>query len=175
MANTKIIIDFEYFEFDGTLVEELYELLDRKLAVLKSQVDPDHRGDFEGSDVMEHICGMAAVAAQRYVAITCKCFDLEKESALKLGPKVGCTTRISAIYAAANFWKHEEDPVSKLRKGTRHTLIDLGIDLNSVVSDETSYLVSNVFHRCGYTSLQEIILDLKNWTKLVIEQTNFKV
>jgi hypothetical protein len=165
-------MNFEFFDFDGILVEELYELLDRKLAVLKGQVDPHRPEEFRGFETREHIYGIAAVAAQRYIKSTCKSFEINVDVAIKLGPSAGATSKINAIYAAANFWKHAEDLNPSSFPNTIRPLEALGIDLCSINCDETSYLVSNVFHRCGYSSLQELMVDLKSWTNLLIKQIN---
>jgi hypothetical protein len=168
-------MDFDFFDFDGILVEELYELLDRNLAVLKTQMDPNRPEEFGGFETMEHIYAVAVVAAQRYIKSTCKSFEMNVDVAIKLGPSAGATSKINAIYAAANYWKHAEDLNRLSYPSTTRPLEDLGIDLYSTNCDETIYLVSNVFHRCGYSSLQEIIIDLKAWIKLVVEKTNLKI
>lgn len=161
-------MDFDYFEFDGALVAELYEMLDPKLAMLKSHIDPRRPQEFGGFDTMEHICGVAAVAAQRFINATCMAFNVDRKEALLIGPAVGLTTKVAAVYAAANFWKHSDDDPKNLHPGTRRLLEDAGI--NFEVGDETSYLVGNIFYRCGYSTLKDIILDLRNWTNLVIQK-----
>ena len=165
----------DLFDFDGSLIEELYEFLDHKLTVLESQVDPDRPEEYGKFGTIEHIYGIAAVAAQRYVSLSCRCLKLDREASLQIGPEIGNTSKISAIYASANFWKHSDVAVSKLNPGTRRPLEAIGIDLGSRNADETTYLVSNVFHRCGYSCLHEIIDDLKIWTELMINQANNKI
>lgn len=165
-------MSFDFFDFDGQLIEDLFRLLDKKLKILESAIDRNHPEDFGGHEIIEHIHGVAAVVAQRFVSITCDSFGVKKETALKLGPLAGGVPKIGAIYAAANFWKHADEPVSQLHKNTRSTLIDVGIDLDSSSCEETSYLVGNVIRRCGYSNLKEIIMDLRTWTDLVIEESN---
>jgi hypothetical protein len=156
----------DLFEFDGSLVEELYRILDPRLQTLESCVDPLHPEDFSGFEAIEHIYGVAAVAAQRFILSTCKQFGLDKDRAIQLGPPVGCTTKISAVYAAANYWKHSDDAPSKLHAMTKKTLEDAGVDF--VSGNETTFLVGNIFDRCGYPALKDLITDLRIWTDLAI-------
>jgi hypothetical protein len=165
----------DLFDFDGSLIEEIYDFLDGKLTALESQVDPDRPETSGRFGTIEHIYGLAAVAAQRYVSLSCKCLGMNKEKSLEIGPAIGSTSKISAIYAAANFWKHADEKVSNLNTNTKRPLETIGIDIESINSDETTYLVSNVFHRCGYSCLRQIIDDLKIWTKLMIEHTDNKI
>lgn len=165
-------MNIDLFEFDGSLVEELYRVLDPRLKMLGSCIDPVHPEEFGGFDTIEHIYGIAAVAAQRFILSTCKQFDLDKDRAMQLGPTVGVTTKISAVYAAANYWKHSDDDPSKLHKMTRKTLEDAGIDF--VAADETTFLVGNMFHRCGYPTLKDLITDLRLWMDLAIDDATHK-
>ncbi len=160
-------MDFDFFEFDGALVDELYALLDPQLTLLKSQVDPDYPEEATAFEAIEHINGIAAVAAQRFISVTSTRFGVAPAVALSLGPTIETTTKIAAINAAANFWKHSDDGFSAIRPATKSTLEAAGIDFE--VGDELGHLVTNIFYRCGYGSLRGISGDLKSWMELVIE------
>ncbi len=163
-------MQLDLFEFDGSLVQDLFSLLDPKITGLESHIDPRCPEDFGGYDTLEHMRGVAAVSVQRYIISTCQQFGVDQKEALDLGDKVGGITKIAAVHAAANFWKHYEGDDTKLHSPTRTALESAGIDF--VAGDETSYLVGNIFSRCGYSTLMDMIPDLRAWLDLVVLAAN---
>ena len=164
-------MEFDFFDFDGDLLRELYAMLDPRLAALTAGIDPERPEEFAGFDMIEHICGVAAVSAQRYIDVTCRWAECDREAGLELGPTVGETTKPRALWASANFWKHSADGVDRIRPQTRRVLQDAGISFDHSVSDQTTYLVSNVFHLCDYHTLDSVMSDLKAWTNLVFDHS----
>ena len=163
-------MQFDLFEFDGSLVRDLFSLLDPKITDLESHIDFRCPENFGGYDTLEHMYGVAAVSVQRYIISTCQQFGINQKESLDLGDKVGGTTKIAAVNAAANFWKHYEGDYTKLHSPTRTALESAGI--NFAVGDETRYLVGNVFSRCGYSTLMDMIPDLRAWLDLVVLAAN---
>ncbi|MDA7881503.1 hypothetical protein N9A94_04290 [Akkermansiaceae bacterium] len=161
-------MEFDYFDFDGVLVEDLFSLLGPKVEALKAAVDPRCPEEFSGFETMEHIHGVAVVAAQRYISTTCAWLHLDRVKAFDLGAKVGTTTKIAAIHAAANYWKHADDGLTQIQPRTRATLEAAGVNFDESGPDETTYLVGNVLHRCAYSNLGDLLDDLKSWTELAI-------
>ena len=161
----------DFFEFDGSLVRDLFSLLDSKITVLKSRIDPRCPEDFVGHDTLGHMHGVAAVSIQRFINSTCQQFEVSQKEALDLGDKVGTTTKITVVHAAANFWKHYDGDYTKIHPATRNVLSSVGIDF--VAGGETNYLVGNIFYRCGYSFLMDMIPDLIAWHELVHLAANY--
>lgn len=164
-------MEIDFFEFEGSLVEDLFGMLDPKLQALQAGIDPRHPEEFGEFDTMEHICGVSAVTAQQFISTTCAWWKVDKKVALSLGPSVGKTTKIAAINAAANFWKHSDGGETPPHAGTKKTLEDAGIDFDLKKGDQITYLVSNIYYRCGYNTLAAITADLKDWTGLIVQRT----
>ena len=163
-------MDFD-LGFDGKLLEDLYAMLDPRLSSLTDAKDPACPEEFPWFDSIEHIYGVAAVAAQRYITVTCQWLKVDQKIGLALGPNVGETTKVAALWAAANFWKHSGDGEGKIHLSTQRTLEAAGVSFDHSIYDQTKYMVGYVFQLCDYLTLVCIFADLKKWTTLVIEQT----
>ena len=92
-------------------LEDLFTLLDIKLAEIESlmskSIDPDTDGLL---DNFEYYVGLGLVAAQRFINEAISLSYLERGEAFKIGPSHHPqTTDVSAINAAANYWKHEAE------------------------------------------------------------------
>lgn len=155
--------DLDMFDFEREFLSDVLRMLGERLSNLRSHVDWDHLEESYLFDPMEHLAGVAVVAAQRYIASICNWFSIDKPKALLLGPKRKGVAIASVIHAAANYWKHVEDGDTAIRPATRQVLEEIGVTLDS------SYCVSNALHECGYQNLAGLMEDLVAWRNAVSE------
>jgi len=105
------IADGEIFDYDLEFLQELAFLLDTRLGLLEAREsslsDPDAFGIHDSA---EYIVGIGFVACQGYLTATYGPLQIDKQEALKLGPRHrGGQTVAALINYAANFWKHHEE------------------------------------------------------------------
>ncbi|ALU41591.1 hypothetical protein AT705_00835 [Pseudoalteromonas rubra] len=125
---------------------ELFALLDKKISEIENAIahtnDPDSEGLF---DQAEYYIGLGFVAAQRFMVEAISFSKLEKGSAFVIGARHHpSVTDVSAINAAANYWKHEVEwwqELDKLSKRSERTLEQI-----SLVSGSDHYRLSNLLY-----------------------------
>ncbi len=159
--------EFAALDFENDYLADVLQMTGDRIAKLQTFIDPlDPEGNGIVRDPMEHIAGMAMVAAQRYISSVCKWLSVPKRRALMLGPKKR-TVAVSAIVdAAANYWKHIEDGPDSVYVGTRKVLAKAGVVF------ESGYCVSNAIHECGYKHLSELLPDLVTWRDEMIQEAD---
>src|SRR6266487_2756952 len=101
--------DLDMLDFERDFLSDVLQMLGARLSTLHSHVDWDHPEESYLFDPMEHLAGVAVVAAQRYIASICNWISVDKGEALRWGPKKKGVAVASVIDAAANYWKHIED------------------------------------------------------------------
>ncbi|MCF2908990.1 hypothetical protein L1285_11740 [Pseudoalteromonas sp. DL2-H2.2] len=126
--------------------EELFALLDQKISEIEHAIAQTNDPDSEGLlDQAEYYVGLGFVAAQRLIVEVVSFSGLEKGSAFSIGPRHHPdVTDVSAINAAANYWKHEAEwwqELDKLSKRSEQTLEKV-----SLVSDSDHYHLSNLLY-----------------------------
>ncbi|WP_435273789.1 hypothetical protein ACMAZF_10395 [Psychrobium sp. nBUS_13] len=92
-------------------LDELFEILDMKLAEIESAIDKSFDPDSDGLfDKAEYFVGIGLVAAQQHLAEVTTFIGIDKQKSYKLGQRhVSGISYASAIDSAANFWKHEAE------------------------------------------------------------------
>ncbi|AZZ97851.1 hypothetical protein [Pseudoalteromonas sp. R3] len=125
---------------------ELFALLDKKISKIEHAIAHTNDPDSEGLlDQAEYYVGLGFVAAQRFMVEAISFFKLEKGSAFIMGPRHHPdVTDVSAINAAANYWKHEAEwwqELDKLSERSQQTLEQV-----SLVSGSDHYRLSNLLY-----------------------------
>lgn len=124
-------------------LQELFEILDKKLAELDVAIKESAEPDTDGLlDEFEYLVGVGLVAAQQFINETSIFAGLSKNNASKLGPRYRSgIAYIKAIDSAANYWKHEADwwrNLDALQNDGFKTRMHVGI-----IADCVDYQLSN--------------------------------
>jgi hypothetical protein len=122
LGNDKEIIDPEL-----GMLQEVLELLDSKLISVESEIEASNDPDSDGIlDRGEYFIGLGFVSIQQYLNDTLTFSKVNKSEALALGQKhESGVSFISAINAAANWWKHEAEwwkDLDKLTSQSKNTI-----------------------------------------------------
>ena len=151
----------EMFDFERDFLADVLRVLGERLSRLHSHVDWENSEESYLFDPMEHISGLGVVAAQRYLASTCKWFGVSRDDALRLGPQKKGVAVAAVVNAAANYWKHIEDGEGTIRASTRMVLEQIGVTL------ESFYYVSNALYECGCPQFNGLLEHLVSWRDAV--------
>jgi hypothetical protein len=103
--------DKEIIDPELGMLQEALELLDSKLVSVESEIEASNDPDSDGIlDRGEYFIGLGFVSIQQYLNDTLTFSKVNKSEALTLGKKhESGVSFISAINAAANWWKHEAE------------------------------------------------------------------
>ncbi len=159
---------------DGELwrLQELFEMLDSKLAEIESRIEKSTDPDSNGlCDRGEYFIGLGFVAIQQYLVETTMFTGLSKSEAYKLGPMhPSGATYVGLVNACANWWKHEPewfDAGEVPKMGLKN------YGLVAEATDSTSYDLSNVlasFAEAGEKARFSCVVGhLKKWRSNVHE------
>lgn len=151
--------------FDLLCLNDAAALVDSKLDLLDERAsrsaDPDTDGIF---DRAEYLAGFGFVACQVYITESISMAGLQKEEALKLGPRHACGHTVAALVnAIANYWKHSPEwtyPLSRRAEATASLISDLGVNVGS------SYVVVNALYQLVQPSkhrVRFVIPALSEW------------
>lgn len=112
--------DGEIIDTELGILQEALELLDTKLISVESEIQVSKDPDSDGIlDRGEYFIGLGFVSIQQYLNDTLTFSRVNKSDALTLGKKhESGVSIISAINAAANWWKHEAEWWKDLEKLT---------------------------------------------------------
>ena len=99
---------------DIIFLEEILKMLDAKLLevnfkvqeALNNSLNPD---DLDLFSKGEYIIGMGFSACQRHISSTLGLIEIERSTALEVGPTHSGKPIVTIINAAANYWKHSDD------------------------------------------------------------------
>jgi len=161
--------ELDTLDFEKDYLADVLKMTGDRVATLETYIDAhDPEGSAVVFDPMEHIAGVAMVAAQRYISSVCNWFHIPKGQALLLGPKKKGVAVATIVNAAANYWKHIEDGENAVYPHTRDVLAQIGVAFDS------GYCVSNAIHECGYKHLSEMLGDLVGWRDAVIQEVQKK-
>jgi hypothetical protein len=148
------------------LDQQLIELSDKSVA----SEDADAYGHF---DTMEHLVGLAMVAAQTYVATVCGTVSIDKKVAIRMGPvHSGGRTKIEVINHAANYWKHNNEWGSE-RSDRRQKAIEAAFDSVGFPVG-TDYPLSGVLTELSdpnFASLEALARTLNDWKAAVLNNS----
>jgi hypothetical protein len=134
----------QFLDTELSLLSELLALLDQKiietLTLIESSFDPESEGHL---DRCEYFIGVGFSAIQQYLTDTLGLTKIPKKVAISLGPVYSENiTYVSALNAAANFWKHSPEwwlDKENIRKDSQATL-----DTIRKITESDDYQLSNV-------------------------------
>ena len=141
LVNDKEIIDPEL-----SMLQEVLEMFDSKLieiaSEIQSSIDPDSDGILDRG---EYYIGLGFVCIQQYLNDTLTFSKITKSEAFALGPKHKSEiSYVSAINAAANWWKHEAEwwkDLDKFTSQSKNTIKKV-----SNITETQWYPLSNLLH-----------------------------
>jgi hypothetical protein len=100
-----------WFDSEITIIGNLVEVIDQQLSdICDNAVNAETTDELGYYDAAEHATGLGLVACQTIIAIVCGGLEVEKSSALALGPvHKGGLSKVQIINHAANYWKHNNE------------------------------------------------------------------
>ena len=135
---------------------------------MKKYPDPDSCGVF---DFAEALAGMGFVTCQWFLATTHGWYQVDKPTALKLGPLHSSgLTFAEIINHAANYWKHHDEwPVGKKKKDAER-IIEAFAKLG--INQKDDYPLTNLLAEINSkkeTQFAPLIPLLEQWAKKISE------
>lgn len=160
-----------WIEQEAETLLSLILVLDDQLEKLSSRsIDNEEADAFGYFDTMEHLTGLAMVAAQTYFATVCGAIRLEKRLALAEGPvhRSG-KAKTEIINHAANYWKHNNEwgteRTNRRRKAIEEAFDSVGFPVG------TDYPLSGVLTELcepQFASLKVVTDILRQWKSEVL-------
>lgn len=134
----------EFLDGELRLLEELLALLDSKLLPIHEDIARSNDPESDGLlDRGEYLIGVGFCITQQYLVDTLTLTGVNKSEAFDLGPRTSSgASAISAVNAAANWWKHSAEWVGadSVPAPARRT-VDV---VEGLSARNTDYALSNV-------------------------------